>query len=734
MEETTGRQDNEFAKRAQNSGSDGERREGQGNKKVSGSKGKHNRDPGKGLTTKKPSTKDSDYAEVMGAYQKLSMANKKEKRKSKKEQKLGGKILEGNDEEFAVYARAVEKNISSERKLTEMRLGYINQLRSTENRTNAHLQTMANQLVPKAEDMTDSDSAIMLSAIEDGNLDLIRKFLKELKPSAKKNLLETRICAKNGQTFLQIALVNSKYETFEELRMNMSKESRCDATELTDAQGENLLHVACSKSNLLTIQRILSNYSKDDRQWLIMTTNDKGDNCLTKSINNPNCEVFMFLLKQFNSEELLWSLIREQNRVGETVGHLVVMQSTKASCQMLQALIAVAKRMDKVKEFLFQEGSPCTLLHSSVTASMLDYDQEGNVLTNICLLLSTADLIHSRHSLLWCQQEAGKMTNAPQPTALFRLVCIKDQYQGRVCQQLLAQVDDKIKYIMAKEPATGQNCLHGAARSDNEPLLKILLRHIPSKQQMACLTVGAKDGHTPLHIAASDNVSVQAFKTIIDHLSQNERQQVVLSTEEHGNTPILIAFIEGNIGLVNMIMREDWLPQRMIFPLMSARNNAGWTIIHLSCIRLVGDSLTDSVLKFLHGFPGVNLKALVNHADFNGNTVLHLAALLYRPGVVSSIFQYLRASEHRLILTKKNKDGLVASQLCNMSDLVVLKYLEPLTLVGWPDGAISAKRDHARKLATQAELRRQEEIYHIPQNDQDPNVEYELEAIEIYWE
>ena len=625
------------------------------------------------------------------------------------------RITDQNQDEFELYAIAVEKSIKTERALTEMRLCYINKLRPATNQEGSAPVDMVNLTLLKSEDTINSDSSIMLSAIQDGNLDLIKQFLTELKPRERKKLLESKVCAKYGMSFLQIALEHDNYGIFRELRISMDKNTKRKLAKSTDDFGNNLLHNACLANTLFSIQKVLANFSEDERQHLISSTNNRGDNCLKMAVANPYTEVFLFLLRQFHCDKLLWESIRAVSQSGITLAHSIVCRSTRGSNKMLEELLNIAKRLNKVQEFLFQYGCSTTLLHYLVTASMLDYEEEGNVLTNLTLLLTMAGEAKCKDELLLARQEEDERYSL-RPTALYRLASIKEHNQTRVCDLFLRQFNLKgrVDYIMAKELTTGQNALHAAARADNVEVLQCLLRHIPSSAQMRCLMTGSKDGHTPLHIAAGDNASIQSFKEILKHLSQEERKRLVLSEESHGNTPILIAFTEGNITLVNMLMKEEWVPRRMIFPLMSARNNVGWTIIHLSCIRLVGDTLTDSVLRFLSDFPGVNLKAMISHIDFNGNTVLHLAALLYRSGVVASVMRYLPRSEHKRLLTKKNKDGLVASQLCNMPDLVVVKYLQPLKTIGWSDAALFAKRDSGiYKLDTQRRFKHFEEQHQI---------------------
>lgn len=610
-------------------------------------------------------------------------------------------------DEFDAYAIEVEKYIAEEKKLTLMRLHYLRQLPLENSTSDKTCSTLVNYIL-NPEDNIDSDTTIILSAIEEGNVKLFKQFLKELKPDRRSELLETRLIAKYGATFLQTALEHKNMDIFRTLRVYMDKAMKKRVAQLQDNLGNNALHDACLDNSLLCVQQILANFTRDERPWLIQITNNRGDNSLKISTLNPTSEVFIFLLTQFKYDESLWNCIMTPNKMGKTVSHGVAVRACAIGRHMFTVLCELAKHFNKVVEFLFQSDCETTLLHSLVQTATNNVQEDDCVINNLKQVLDMADNHNCMHDLIFkcCTQE---MLVHVSPLYL-RAIAQGSHHSQKVISLLLSKLNpqERIRYIMTKEGTTGQNALHAAVKANNVPLLRCLLNHIQPSQQMTCVMSPSSIGNTPLHIAAGESATI--FTEILTSLNVNERYRLILSEEHQGNTPILIAFIEGNVEVVNALMREDWVYRRMVFPLMCARNHAGWTIIHLSCMRLVGDPLTTSVLRFLNGLPGACLKTLITHVDYNGNTVLHLAALLYRPGVIDSVMTHLKKSEHARFLSKRNHDDLVASQLCNMPDLVVTRYLQPLKTLGWSDGALMAKRDYAlNKSETQLKLKKLEE-------------------------
>lgn len=619
--------------------------------------------------------------------------------------KVQEQVVDTDDTEFEKYAQSVERSIARERKSTQMRLKYINQLRrkSVSAELKSDEESVADIIMPSIEDVTDTEQSILSAAIIDGDTELLQNFLSDLEPGRCRDLLRARIAHRDGSSCLQLAIEGDDNETeiFKTLRLHMDKEMKKEVAMITDNFGDNALHCACQQGKLLFLQQLLANFTSKERLTILVSKNSAGLNCLIMAARLNREEIFNFLLKQLSSDpDMLRQAVFEETttKIQKTVGHALVCAADEMSLDLLRTLAECMWNINSLKEFLFQNDRHSTLLHTLLSVPCDTEERELCIMAKCVLVMQLADLDEVTEELIWCCRKYTDYNTA--------LSCLAGQPQtkGVLCNYFLKQVElnlpeDKsfLDYIIMKDQTFGENALHKAARTNNTIVLHALIQRIPTKLHMQYILMRNDSGSTPLHLAAYNPNTMGVFRRILKYFDLNQRHQLILDTDREGNTPILIAFITGNLDIVNCLLKEEWVPKRMIFPLMCARNNVGWTIIHLSCIRLAGDELLDSVLNFMSYLPGIKLSPLILHVDDNGNTALHLAALLYRPAVVKALLHHLKSHERRSYLLRRNKDGLVASQLCEMPDEIVVKYLEPLKNQDWSEDDLIYKRDYSKK-------------------------------------
>ena len=612
-----------------------------------------------------------------------------------------------DDSEFQAYAQMVEQSIARETKSTMMRLKYINQLRksitpdipSTE-------ECPSDILMPDIEDVTDTEQSILISAIADGDTELLQNFLTDLEPTKRNQLLRTRFMIKDGSSCLQLAIETeeNQAEIFKILRLHMSRDTKREVAMLKDNFGDNALHTACQEGVLIFVQQLLANFTVEERLSLLVEKNSTGGNCLRVAAKLDRTDVLNFLLKQLSKNPaMLRKAVFEEctAAVDKTVGHALVTRTSDISLESLRTLAEYMWKASSLKELLFQSEKSHTLLQMLLSVPCESESRELLVMAKLVLLIQLADLVDATEEMMWCCRKYTDYNSA------LNYLAGQPQHSGVLSEYFLQQValntskpKTILDYILLKDESQGENAIHKAAKANNLQLLHVLIKKIPSKLHMQYFLKRNNSGSTPLHLAAYNTNTMPVFRRILKYFDANQRHQLILDTDMEGNTPVLIAFITGNLDVVNCLLKEDWVPKRMIFPLMCARNNVGWSIIHLSCIRLAGDELLESVLNFMSYLPGIKLSPLILHIDDNGNTALHLAALLYRPAVVKALLHYLKPHEKRSYLLKRNNDGLVASQLCEMPDEIVVKYLEPLKKQDWAEDDLIYKRDYSKKQQT----------------------------------
>lgn len=583
-------------------------------------------------------------------------------------------LLPSAADDFEEYAIALQDHLTQEKENTLTRLKYINRLRQpsipTEEKQPANMATLE---LGQPEYLSAYNTDIATSAIMANEVNLLKQFLSDLKPKRRNELFNSIVSSEFHDTLLHVSLKSMNEECFRLLHISMKKETKRRVSRMKDSQGITVLHLASASSSLLTVQNLLANFSKEERHLMITENSDRMNSCLRAASSNSNSAVMLFYLKKFPSDETLWKAIMSPNKFDTTLGHQLAQTCTKAGSEMFEAVCEVAIRLNRVKDFIFQYNQSTTLLHRLIEGEAETKEDEVYLLKNLKLLLQMADKMAAKQELIWSRTKDEKKA-----TALHRLALYDEKFlKNTVCSYLLSQVEKTqlISYLMARQEDNHNNSLQSATISNNFSLLECLLCHIPFRTRLQCLLDVAQSGSTPLHLAHSK----ESFKAVLDSVSNPERERLLLATDSTGATPVLDAFLFAKNDIILMLFGEEVLPRKLIFTLTAARNSYGWTFFHI-CAISGHDKLAVAIFSYLNVIiPSVNLSAFVQHVDRNGNTALHLAALTFLPEVIEAIMSsYLQSCHHRKYLLQKNCDGLVASQMCDMADLAVVRYLKPL--------------------------------------------------------
>ncbi|XP_046849432.1 serine/threonine-protein phosphatase 6 regulatory ankyrin repeat subunit B-like [Xenia sp. Carnegie-2017] len=149
----------------------------------------------------------------------------------------------------------------------------------------------------------------------------------------------------------------------------------------------------------------------------------------------------------------------------------------------------------------------------------------------------------------------------------------------------------------------GMTCLHYAALSGSEPIVKFLV----SQQKDLVLTTN-DEGQTPLHLACTH--SSHAF-AIVKLLVKDNGEEAKLITDAAGETPLLLAVESGN----KLVVRE-LLDSKAKEQLKIVKKDSGDSALHC-CARKKN---VDVARILLDSGSAVNLK------NNDGQTALHIAA------------------------------------------------------------------------------------------------------------
>lgn len=155
------------------------------------------------------------------------------------------------------------------------------------------------------------------------------------------------------------------------------------------------------------------------------------------------------------------------------------------------------------------------------------HNRSSPKLQNLTSTLSRKKANHSYEILLLLLNTADiNTTNASGTTAL----SLATQLQNEdIVQHLL----DKPEISVNKEDLYGYTALHYACDGDNTNIITLLL------DKKADIFHQTKKGYIPIHIAC-----LNGSKNVLDHFLQKcpeNRKQLLEATDNHGNTPLLLA-------------------------------------------------------------------------------------------------------------------------------------------------------------------------------------------------
>ncbi|KAK9664194.1 hypothetical protein RND81_14G025000 [Saponaria officinalis] len=185
----------------------------------------------------------------------------------------------------------------------------------------------------------------------------------------------------------------------------------------------------------------------------------------------------------------------------------------------------------------------------------------------------------------------------------------------------LSQVDFKEQRLKGLSP------ILPAVLNTNKDLIDEILKHEP-----AFIKSLDEDGKTPLHYAASIG-STDMVKYIL-----GKKAEYALMRDQNGFLPIHTAAAHGNIKVIRQLLQYGLGPSELL-------TLEGQNIVHVGATR--GQN---NVVCFALQTP--SLEGLINEADVNGNTPLHLATLNWHAKVV-----FTMTWDKRVDLGCANKEG-----------------------------------------------------------------------------
>ncbi|KAK9664185.1 hypothetical protein RND81_14G024300 [Saponaria officinalis] len=186
---------------------------------------------------------------------------------------------------------------------------------------------------------------------------------------------------------------------------------------------------------------------------------------------------------------------------------------------------------------------------------------------------------------------------------------------------VLSQVDFKEQRLKGLSP------ILPAVLNTNKALIDEILKYEPTFIKLL-----DEDGKTPLHYAASIGSS-DKVKYIL-----SKKVEYALMRDQNGFLPIHTAAAHGNINVIRQLLQYGLGPSELLTP-------EGQNIVHVAALR--GQN---NVVCFALQTP--SLEGLINEADVNGNTPLHLATLNWHAKVV-----FTMTWDKRVDLGCANKEG-----------------------------------------------------------------------------
>jgi len=296
--------------------------------------------------------------------------------------------------------------------------------------------------------------------------------------------------------------------------------------------------------------------------------------------------------------------------------------------------------------------------------------------------------------------------------------------------------------LNAIDTKTGNTLLHLAISNTNSTILGALLRgenkpelNILNKEGLSplCFAVlqnyeegvelllkaGAQvdlpsdEGYTPLHYAAENN-SKEILKLLL-------KAGADINYKSEDGTALHIATRENNDDIAFFLMENPKLNFLEI-------DEDGNTFLHIAIMFGAYNIFQKFFTDYDNGlYKEVNITELVNHANNDGNTILHLAELEQK----STVADFLRknAEKYGLNLNAKNKEGMTADD-CRESHKIRQQKEEEMKKIEKEELAEARKARKEEREQLAEERRKQEEMLKKKQEEERLRLQAEMKKKE----
>ena len=221
------------------------------------------------------------------------------------------------------------------------------------------------------------------------------------------------------------------------------------------------------------------------------------------------------------------------------------------------------------------------------------------------------------------------------------------------------KIEDFIKEIPKQQVLTKQGdyentAIHYAASCKNPDIIKTMLEHLSGNQRLKALTIQNKSGSIPIHFVVRNN-NPNIIKTMLEYLSENQRlKALTIQNEKRGETPIHCAAVFSNKSDIIKTMLE-YLPESQRLKALTIQNKKrGETPIHYAAAFSNKSDIIKTMLEYLP--ENQRLKALTIQ-NKKGNIPIHHAALNKNPDIIKTMLGYLPGNQRLDALTIQNKNG-----------------------------------------------------------------------------
>jgi len=525
------------------------------------------------------------------------------------------------------------------------------------------------------------NQAILLAAATDGNQSALDGLIRITPHEEIEELLTTPPIVEGGLgcSYLHIA-IESGHAGIARLILDSLREPSVVINQLTrtdNISGENVFHIACHRGGTDIVPYLMKRLPSDMHADYLASVTATNESALGLATRAGSDGIVDYLMGKLPSDSERWAAICHTNNEGITSFH----QAAKyGQARLLNEYQSVCRRVGQQNAFLFlSDNEGDTVLHHAMKNAQTpdkDYRRSAKIILDLA-------------SSVNCKKSVLEILNKEGLTPLH----IATQVHQSAVELLLDETDDIESYVMMPASQDGKTALHSAVDNGNIHALKALFKQLPSGQNFfKCVNAKTTDGcqSTLLQLAAEQDTG--AFQFVLNSLNQNDRYKALRYEDRNGNTALLRAAIAGNWSIIKYLLEATWIQDNEYFSILTPRNDFGWSIIHLAVLQRAGDELTSAVIRLLSSLPRMQMSRYLMHADRNGNTALHLAALLHQPQSIRMMIKGLSHRDAQLLLNKTNTDGLTAAKLVGMTEAVIVKYLKPLTDYKWPQSYLSHKR------------------------------------------